>query len=251
MTTSERIIIILLTVVFFNTDFFGQELSNFVDSVKSAKLTQFKLLKIKSVKTVYYRIKNNALDSGKIFNVKEYDSQGNILKLIRPNNTSPFLHGPLWEDSAYYSYDSIGRKIEEIEFKQGSVTSLRYKYNNKGMMTEEKEFHNGTIYDSTINKYDINGNIIESITYYPTSDSVKYSDIYFYNIHNKLITQLWISESIDTLERKINIYDNSKGIVKRISYNRNRKPTFTEINWFDELGFNIKETYPFMKSIPD
>jgi hypothetical protein len=215
------------------------------DSLENKLIKNFQIKSI--TETQYEYKKGKMIDSAIVNEYKEYDTRGNLVKLLRSNNWSPFLHGPLDEDSVLYAYDSLNRKINGIHYFRYRTNYYKYYYENNQRISEVETDSNGMMIDSSFIKYNLSGYIIDEITYKENIET--YRSEYFYDINNRLTKKLWIIlASNDTIDKNMYQYNDGQRELADISYNYKNDTLTIYLTKYDKNGNKI---YHMWKSLWD
>lgn len=232
-------ILILLLLFVLSVQSYSQFKIANLDSVKYNKIENLRIRSITELEFSYN--KGIVLDSFKIEEYKEYNKFGKLLKVVRPHNWSPFLHGPLNEDSIHYNYDSLGQLTESYHFYWNKTKHYKnYYFPHFKIVTTFNEEQ--ILTDSTVNFLGNNGNLSYFISYKDKQQF--YRGEYLYDKFNRLSTYHWIDlRDNDTVVNIIYVFDDSKRSVKEITLNFKNDTMSIEITKYNRSGIKTYNSY--------
>lgn len=169
----------------------------------------------------------------------KYDSLGNRLKMLFVNG-----HGDVY-GKVLFSYDSLGRKIEERQYLQGNHTvdntRALYKYDSQGNCVEWDCYNKGGVLTAKhILAYDMQGNNTEEFFLNIKTDSVLQRNVYAYDNLGNEIKKVVYARLDSLMWTDTSIYDKHGNLIKTYRFDKNGDPDKTLNNnykyWYDKKG---------------
>lgn len=164
----------------------------------------------------------------------EYDEKGNVVLEQR------FLSSGEMETSVQYNYDERGFLVEtQTKSSQDEFTErVTFERDAKGNTLKEFNHYLDNTFDTTVFKYDDQGNLIEIQTTDSDGESEE-KETYRYE-NNRLVEKQVYDEDGELSEREVNIVDDKGNLIRKEGYDKEDELIEEVVNEYDDKSNLIR-----------